>query len=95
MKALIKQSWCQILPLQLVAGDYDSTEKVLAAIYSSASDCKQIFNKENLRGRLNLIKNQFKKEIDEEEDEDFKSYLRTFPEKIDYISSELGQLLTL
>ena len=95
MNALVKRHWCELLPLQLEAADYDNIEKVLAAINASASDCKQIFNKSDLRSKLKSIKDRFVKEINEEEDEDFKSYLKTFPEKIDKINNKLGKLLTL
>lgn len=95
MQALIKRKWCQLLPVQLEFRGYESTEKVLAAISASALDCKQIFNKNNLKSILKSIRDRFQKELKEEEDEDFKSYLRTFPEQIDKINDKLGQLLTL
>ena len=91
MRALIQRHWCELLPLQLEAGDYDSIEKVLAAIKASTKDCREAFNKTSLRAKLNKLKDRFTKELDEEEDEDFKSYLRTFPERIDKINNELGK----
>ena len=90
MRALVQRNWCDLLPVQLKAEDYDSIEKVLGAISASASDCRDVFNKTDLRGMLVKIKGRFMKEIDQEEDEDFRSYLRTFPERVDKIINELG-----
>ena len=95
MKALIQRNWCELLPVQLEAGDYDSTEKVLAAINASTKDCREAFNKASLRTKLNKLKDRFTKELSEEEDDDFKSYLMTFPERINKISNELGKGVTI
>ena len=95
MKALIKKHWCELLPHQLQAEDYDSIEKVLAAISASAKDCIETFNEAGLRTNLLKVKDRFLKEINEEDDKDFKSYLETFPERIDKIINEVGKSITL
>ncbi|XP_065071819.1 nucleotide exchange factor SIL1-like [Rhopilema esculentum] len=95
MKALIKRGWCALLPGQLNTEDYDSIEKVLAAISASAEDCKLIFNKNDLRTTLLKVRENLKNEINNEEDKDFKSYLQSLTECIDNILSKLGQLFTL
>jgi len=95
MRALVQQNWCDLLPVQLKAEDYDSIEKVLGAISASASDCREVFNKTDLRGMLVKIRSRFMKEIDQEEDEDFRSYLRTFPERVDKIINDLGKYVNL
>ena len=95
MKALIKRGWCTLLSAQLNAEDYDSIEKVLAAISASTEDCKLLFNKSNLRTKMLKVRENLKNEINNEEDKDFKSYLQSLTERIDNILSKLGQLFTL
>lgn len=95
MIALVKQRWCELLRKQLSLKDHDSIEKVLAAINASTDACKRSFNKNDLRGTLYDIKSRYNNEIQQEDDEDVKSYLKTFPEQVDKILSKLGQLLTL
>ena len=95
MIALVNQGWCELLPKQLSLKDHDSVEKVLAAINASTDACKRSFNESNIRGKLYDIKSRYNEEIQQEDDEDFKSYLKTFPEQVDKIVAKLGKLLTL